>query len=88
MSNTSLASIEVSCAQRCNHINGRGHRCRMFAADRKGGLCPHHLGRLQAERARNDEAVAELMGPLEDFSSPANVNFLSRQPSQTDGQEV
>lgn len=40
------------------------------------GLCPHHLGRLQAERARDDETLAELLGPLEDFSSPANVNFF------------
>lgn len=48
----------------------------MFAADPEQGLCPHHLGRLQAERARNDEAVAELLGPLEDFSSPASVNFF------------
>jgi hypothetical protein len=48
----------------------------MFAADAGEGLCPHHLGRLQAERAKNDEAVAELLGPLEDFSSPASVNFF------------
>ena len=48
----------------------------MFAADPEEGLCPHHLGRLQAERAKNDEAVAELLGPLEDFSSPASVNFF------------
>ena len=48
----------------------------MFAADRKEGLCPHHLGRLQAERARNDETLAELLGPLEDFSSPASVNLF------------
>ena len=47
----------------------------MFAADPVEGLCPHHLGRLQAERAKNDEAVAELLGPLEDFVSPASVNF-------------
>lgn len=49
----------------------------MFAADDEEGLCPHHLGRLQADRAKNDEAVAaELLGPLEDFCSPANVNFF------------
>lgn len=47
----------------------------MFATDAEG-LCPHHLGRLQAERAKNDEAVAELLGPLEDFSSPASVNLF------------
>jgi len=76
MSNSSPVSIQLPLAQRCNHINGRGHRCRMFAADPEEGLCPHHLGRLQAERAKNDEAVAELLGPLEDFSSPASVNFF------------
>lgn len=48
----------------------------MFAADAEEGLCPHHLGRLQAERAKNDEALAELLGPLEDFSSPASINFF------------
>lgn len=76
MSNSSSVSIEVPLARRCSHINGRGHRCRMFAADAEEGLCPHHLGRLQAERAKNDEAVAELFGPLEDFSSPAGVNLF------------
>lgn len=76
MSNSSPASIAVPLAQRCSHINGRGHRCRMFAADAEEGLCPHHLGRLQAERAKNDEALAQLLGPLEDFSSPASVNFF------------
>jgi len=76
MSNSSPVSIQLPLAQRCSHINGRGHRCRMFAADHEDGLCPHHLGRLQAERAKNDEAVAELLGPLEDFSSPAKVNFF------------
>lgn len=48
----------------------------MFAAAAEEGLCPHHLGRLQAERAKNDEAVAELFGPLDDFCSPANVNLF------------
>ena len=76
MSNSSDVSIEVPLAKRCAHINGRGHRCRMFAADAEEGLCPHHLGRLQAERAKNDEALAELLGPLKDFSSPASVNFF------------
>ena len=76
MSNSSPVSIQLPFAQRCNHINGRGRRCRMFVADAKKGLCPHHLVRLQAERAKNDEALAELRGPLEDFSSPANVNFF------------
>lgn len=75
MSQSSPVSIQASFARRCQHINARGHRCRMFAAGPEEGLCRHHLGRLQAERARNDEAVAELLGPLEDFSSPANVNF-------------
>ena len=76
MSNSFPVSIKASVAPRCQHINARGHRCRMFAADAEEGLCPHHLGRLQAERAKNDEAVAELLGPLEDFSSPASVNFF------------
>jgi hypothetical protein len=38
----------------------------MFVADAEQGLCPHRLGRLQAER----------MGRLEEFSSPASVNFF------------
>ena len=76
MSNSSPVSIQARYSQRCAHINGRGHRCRMFVADPEEDLCPHHLGRLQAERAKNDEALAELLGPLEDFSSPASVNFF------------
>jgi hypothetical protein len=40
-------------------------------------LCPHHLNRLNAQRVKNDEAVAtEILGPIEDFSSPATVNFF------------
>jgi hypothetical protein len=74
--NSSPVSIVAPTAQRCQHINARGHRCRMFVADAEQGLCPHRLGRLQAERARNDEALAERMGPLEEFSSPASVNFF------------
>ena len=76
MSNSSPVSIQLPLARRCQHINARGHRCRMFAADAEEALCPHHLGRLQAECAKNDEAVAELFGPLEDFCSPANVNLF------------
>ena len=75
MSNSSV-SIQVPYSQRCAHVNSRGHRCRMFPANPQESLCPHHLGRLLAERARNDETVAELLGPLEDFCSPANVNFF------------
>ncbi|HKW63150.1 MAG TPA: hypothetical protein VJN89_11435 [Candidatus Acidoferrum sp.] len=76
MLNASPVAVETLSTERCNHINARGHRCRMLVADPEEGLCPHHLGRLQAERARNDEAMAELLGPLDDFSSAANVNFF------------
>src|SRR5919108_492932 len=76
MSNSPDVCIAVPLARRCAHVNCRGHRCRMFATGAQEGLCPHHLGRLQAERAKNDEALAELMGPLEDFSSPASVNLF------------
>ncbi len=49
----------------------------MLASGGHDSLCPHHLHRLKAERAKNDQAVAaELLGSIEDFSSPDSVNLF------------
>ena len=77
MSNSRPVSIDTQSDQRCQHIDSRGHRCRMFTSGNHDSLCPHHLNRLKADRLKKDEAVAsDLLGPIEDFSSPATVNFF------------
>ncbi len=77
MSNSHPVSIDTQSDQRCQHIDSRGHRCRMFTSGGHDSLCPHHLNRLKADRLKKDEAVAsDLLGPIEDFSSPATVNFF------------
>ncbi len=77
MSNSLPVSIDAQSDQRCQHIDSRGHRCRMLTSGSHDSLCLHHLNRLKAERAKNDQAVAaDLLGPIEDFSSPATVNFF------------
>lgn len=77
MSNPSPISIDLKSAQQCQHINARGHRCRMFASGSHDSLCPHHLNLLKAARLKNDQAVAaELLGSIKDFSSSSSVNLF------------
>ena len=68
----------------CQHINARGHRCRMLAAPpRKSSadepqplLCPYHSARRTARAALPDpEALArELLRGVHQFSDAASVN--------------
>ena len=77
MGNPSPISIDLKSAQQCQHVNARGHRCRMFASSGHDSLCPHHLNQLKAARLKNDQAVAaELLGPIKDFSSSSSVNLF------------
>src|SRR5690242_17602657 len=58
----------------CQHLNGRGHRCRMPSLD-NSGLCMHHARALQAMQTRDQEATAEeLLATVGDFADPAEVN--------------
>jgi hypothetical protein len=61
----------------CTHIDRRGNHCRLFSADPESPLCPHHarLHRKQ-QRRENDEAAAELLGDLNDFSTADSINTL------------
>jgi len=77
MSNSLPVSIDTQSDQRCQHIDSRGHRCRMLTSGGPDSLCPHHLNRLKAERAKNDQAVAAaLLGDIDDFSSADSVNLF------------
>ncbi len=49
----------------------------MFTSSSHDSLCPHHLNRLKAERAKNDQAVAAaLLADIDDFSTPSSVNLF------------
>jgi hypothetical protein len=49
----------------------------MLTSGGPDSLCPHHLNRLKAERAKNDQAVAAaLLGDIDDFSSADSVNLF------------
>jgi hypothetical protein len=61
----------------CQHINGRGHRCRMFTSDPNSTLCSHHVRKQSKARQLQNEATAnELLGNIEDFSTPDSVNVF------------
>jgi hypothetical protein len=77
MSNSLPVSIDTQSDQRCQHIDSRGHRCRMLTSGSHDSLCPHHLNRLKAERAKDDQAVAAaLLADIDDFSTPSSVNLF------------
>jgi len=75
MSNTNTPLAPKSA--QCQHVNSRGHRCRMLVSPGNDGLCPHHYARLLAERRKNDEILAaELLSPIDDFTTPVSVNLF------------
>jgi len=77
MSDTNIISLDPKPVEQCQYVNSRGRRCRMLPAPGNDGFCPHHYGLLIAERRKNDEICAEeLLGPIEDFSSPVSVNLF------------
>jgi hypothetical protein len=66
----------------CQHLDARGHRCRMLAAP-NGELCAHHAQRLSRSTPANDVLTAELLSSIEDFSTAASVNqFLGNLTKQ------
>ena len=72
----------------CQHLNARGHRCRMLAlpqreiaaGETQPRLCAYHSARISARAALPDpEAVArDLLRGVDDFSRAGSVNrFLA-----------
>ncbi len=61
-------------SQSCQHINARGHRCRLLPAE-NSTLCAHHARRSSSQPS--DEAIAaELLTSIDDFTSTASVNLF------------
>jgi hypothetical protein len=61
----------------CQHINGKGHRCRMFTSDPNSTLCSHHIRKQTKARHLQNEATAnELLGDIADFSTADSVNVF------------
>ena len=61
----------------CRHIDRLGRHCRLFSSNPNSELCPHHARQLQQRKQRhNDKNAAELLGDVENFSTPDAVNFL------------
>jgi hypothetical protein len=61
----------------CQHINGKGHRCRMFTSDPNSTLCAHHVRKqIKTRRLQNEATANELLGNIEDFSTADSVNIF------------
>jgi len=54
----------------CQHIDARGHRCRMLTDGSE--FCLHHAR--QSRKLKPDALDAELLTSVDDFSSPASLN--------------
>ena len=77
------AKAEAAEAALCEHLDARGHRCRMLSAPDGGELCAHHAQRLSRSTPANDVLTAELLSSIEDFSTAASVNqFLGNLTKQ------
>ena len=74
---------------RCQHIDARGHRCRMFVAPAEktlgsgsgndlaeltADLCAHHAQQLLRRHRAGQTVAAELLASITDFSDAASVN--------------
>jgi hypothetical protein len=61
----------------CQHIDGKGHRCRMFTSDPNSTLCSHHVRKqTKARRLQNEATANELLGDIADFSTADSVNIF------------
>jgi len=74
---------------RCQHIDARGHRCRMFVAPAEktfgsgsdsdlaeltSDLCAHHAQQISRRRRDGQTIAAELLASVSDFGDAASVN--------------
>jgi hypothetical protein len=62
-------------SQTCEHINGRGHRCRLLPAS-DSTRCPHHARRHAASQSTDEAIAADLLAGIDDFASAAPVNLF------------
>ena len=62
-------------SQTCQHINARGHRCRLLPAH-NSTLCAHHARRHAASQPSDEAIAAELVASIDDFTSAASVNLF------------
>ena len=70
-------TIQPPTSAPCRHIDRLGRHCRLFSAVPNSELCPHHTRQLQQRTQRHhDKNAAELLGDVENFSTPDAVNFL------------
>ena len=61
-------------ARRCQHLDAARRRCRSFPVSAEIPFCAHHL-RLAVERSEDTAShTAELLGPLQDFTTATAVN--------------
>jgi hypothetical protein len=67
----------INILTRCRHIDRLGRNCRLFSTIPDLELCPHHARQTQnRKQRRNDKTASELLGDVEDFSTPEAVNIL------------
>ncbi len=69
------AKRDADDASSCQHIDARGHRCRMLCAPNYT-LCVQHAQRLSRLKPDDAVAAAELLSSIEDFTTAAGVNLF------------
>ena len=59
--------VQAAEAALCEHLDARGHRCRMLAAP-NGELCAHHAQRLSRSTPANHVLTVELLSSIARFA--------------------
>ncbi len=63
---------------RCSHTTAHGNRCRMFRANDKTSLCQMHFDQ-QRRFEEDDLAAGQILSPIEDLKTPAQINDALRR---------
>jgi len=63
---------------RCTHTTANGSRCRMLCMNDKSSLCQMHFDQ-QRRFEEDDLAAGQLLGPVEDLQTPAQINDALRR---------
>jgi len=90
MPNSNLEALRADDdLDRCQHIDARGHRCRMFvapaektlgpgpasnSAELTADLCAHHAQQILRRHRAGEAVAAELLASITDFADAASVN--------------
>ncbi len=63
---------------RCSHTTANGSRCRMLCMNDKTSLCQVHFDQ-QRRFEEDDLAAGQILSPIEDLKTPAQINDALRR---------